>query len=117
MNHYQSFNRIPKGIVMAIVLLLTAQFSHAQIPAKQDGNSLNFFDTAPFGGQNGHIQSGSFGTFGPNDRWIGIGQPSGTSTSLYGMRIQDAGQVGTLSINEDGGTGIKDLELQWGFSV
>jgi len=99
---------------MAFALLATFQLTVAQQPAKRGGNAANFFNTSPFGGQNGHIQSGNFGSFGINDRWIGIGQPAGTPTSLYGMRIQDATQVGTLSINEDAGTGIKDLELQWG---
>jgi len=63
------------------------------------------------------------GGFGPNDQWIGIGNPinpfTGAPLDVYGIRIQENEQVGTLSLNDNLGTGGANLdyELQWGTNV
>ncbi len=88
----------------------------AQQVGKPGGNALNFSNTNSNGGQLAHIQSGALGSFTTSDRWIGIGNPtfSGSSLPVYGIRIQDAGQSGTLSLNDNNSSGDLDLELQWG---
>lgn len=96
--------------------LFLFSFSHqtvtAQSMGKAGGNTLNFFNTSANGGQIGHLQSGAFGVFASNARWIGIGQPSGVSGEVYGMRIQDRAYNGTFSYN--GPVSDKDLEIIYG---
>ncbi|MEM0995957.1 MAG: tail fiber domain-containing protein [Bacteroidota bacterium] len=101
-------------LLVAIALLFSATAVNAQLPGKPGGNTLNFFDTNPFGGQIAQEQvAGTFGTFGPGEQWIGIGQPTigpgGPLLPVYGMRIQWGGNLGTFSLEDNG-----QLEIQWG---
>lgn len=99
---------------MALLGLVLASPNAAQAQDFVYNFGGGFIDSNPFGGQIGHRQQGTFGTFTPDDRWIGIGNPTfgGALLPVYGMRIQDAGQSATFSLNEDGG--VRDLEIQWG---
>jgi len=103
-----------------IALLLCSSLGFAQpFAVKSNGNVLDFVNSNAVGGQLGHLQQGTFGSFGNVDRWIGIGNPSfgGAPLGVYGMRIQDRGAIGTISLNDPGGfTAVnqRDLEIQWG---
>lgn len=75
-------------------------------------------DTSPFGGQLAHEENpGTFGTFGPGERWIGIGNPKLATGPLpvYGIRIQDNGNAATWSLKNTAGT--YDLEESFGDNV
>ncbi|MEM1000815.1 MAG: tail fiber domain-containing protein [Bacteroidota bacterium] len=80
-----------------------------------NGGIINF-NTLAFGGQVAHVESGSFGSFGGNDQWIGIGQPRvspfGPKIDAYGMRIQWDTEVAIFSLNGEGAG--RDLDIQWG---
>jgi len=101
-----------KIFCLLLIFTLSNEIATAQTMGKAGGNTLNFFDTNPNGGQIGHLQSGAFGTFTSNSRWIAIGQPSGVSQELYGMRLQDRAYNGTFSYN--GPQTNKDLEIVYG---
>lgn len=94
-------------------VLLCSQFAYAQQTGRAGGSSPGFINTSGQGGQLAHIQQGAFGSFGANNRWIGIGQPSGVPEEVYGLRIQDRGIQATFSLNGNGAAN-KDLEIQWG---
>ena len=103
-----------KSAAAAVALLLAGSPS---LEAQQNfvfNTGSPIVNSAAFGGQIGHQQAGAFGSFGAGDRWIGIGNPTfmGGPLPVYGMRIQDAGEIGTLSLNQV--SGAKDLDLQWG---
>lgn len=72
------------------------------------------FNTDATGGQLGHLQSGTFGDIFGGSRWIAIGQPSGVSPSVYGLRVQEKEYLGIFSVNTRGNTGIQDTEILWG---
>ncbi len=99
-----------KTAAAAVALLLAGSPTlEAQNLVFDTGNPI--VNSAAFGGQIGHQQAGAFGGFGGADRWIGIGNPTGVP--VYGMRIQDAGDIGTFSLNT-ATSGAKDLDIQWG---
>ncbi len=103
-------NIFKSAAAAAALLLAGSPALDAQNLVFDTGNPI--VNSAAFGGQIGHEQAGSFGSFGAGDRWIGIGNPTfmGGSLPVYGMRIQDSGQAATLSLNNSS----RDLELQWG---
>lgn len=106
------FNKITQLLTLMVALSLVTFSAEAQSFTYNFAGG--FVDTNPFGGQIGHEQAGAFGGFGAADRWIGIGNPTfgGAPLPVYGMRIQDAGQAGIFSVNNNGGN--RDLEIQWG---
>jgi hypothetical protein len=62
------------------------------------------------GGLISHFETGTVGSFGATDKWIGIGAPL---SSLYGKRIQWNGQaLNTALRNNTNGT--KDALIEWG---
>lgn len=98
--------------------LIVSGTAYAQTAGSTAGGFT--FNTAPFGGQLGQLDNGSFGAFGGNDQWIGLGQPNafpgGPAIPAYGLRIQWLEQLATFSLNE---VPVIDfaLETQWGPKV
>ncbi len=114
---FNSTTKAPLGIAFLFLLCFGLSASlQAQQAGKPDGNLINFVNTNANGGQLAHIQSGAFGSFNAADRWIGIGNPTfgGALLPVYGIRIQDSEQSATMSLNNNGGAGNLDFELQWG---
>lgn len=103
-------------LLASVFFLTLAGSTFAQFTGKAGGNLTPFFDTNPQGGQLGHLNAGTFGSFSAADSWIGIGRPSfaGSALPVYGIRIQDEKQAATMSLNDNTGSGTKDFELQWG---
>ncbi len=111
-----SKNHLGMAFLLMLFFGLSTTLQAQPFIGKPDGNLINFVNTNANGGQLGHIQAGTFGNFTATDRWIGIGNPTfgGSALPVYGMRIQDSGQSGTLSLNDNGSSGNLDFELQWG---
>ncbi len=63
------------------------------------------------GGLISHFASGTVGSFGATDKWIGIGAPL---SSLYGNRVQWNGQALNSALRERTAGGIKDALIEWG---
>jgi len=88
-------------ITMVVIILATFSLMKAQ-------------NVAATGQLLGQLQSGTFGTFGNNNQWIGIGQPSfgGNLLSTYGFRTQWQDNAGIFALT---GTGTnKNLEINYG---
>ena len=94
-------------MIMLAVILTTSSLMYAQNVGTPNGNT-SFFNTNAQGKLLGHRQAGTFGAFGTNDRWIGIGQPI---SSAYGIRLQANGNAGILALTGTGSN--KKLELNW----
>lgn len=102
-----------------LIVLLAGSYVQvdAQSAGMPDGSLVSFFSTNNLGRQLGHRESGTFGNLGGSDQWIGIGQPTISTTSstkvpAYGMRAQWDGAAGIFALKETGA--IKDLSVQWG---
>jgi len=81
---------------------------NAQSVGTPNGNT-SFFNTNTQGKLLGHSQTGNFGNFGTNDKWIGIGQPI---LNAYGMRVQSNGYAGIFALT--GSNTNKKLEINFG---
>lgn len=90
-----------KFITMAVMLFATLNLMQAQ-------------NVAATGQLLGQLQSGTFGTFGSNHQWIGIGQPTfnGNLLSAYGVRTQWQDNAGIFTLTGAGTN--KNLEINYG---
>jgi len=96
-----------KLITTLMIILMIFSLLHAQSVGTPNGNTA-FFNTNAQGKLLGHKQAGTFGAFGANDIWTGIGQPI---SSAYGMRLQAKGNAGIFALT--GTSSNKKLELIW----
>ena len=93
---------------------------NAQSVGTPNGNTSSFFNTNTTGRLLGHREVGTFGSFGLSSQWIGIGQPtistsSSTKVPAYGLRSQWLGQAGIFALKEQpSGSMARDLVIEWG---
>jgi hypothetical protein len=112
--------KVMKKLTKAGVLLMTlfsVKFGMTQV-TNQSGTwgSPNTTGLEQLRVQNGlltHYVSGTVGSFGSGDQWIGTGQPL---TTLYGNRIQWNGQAFIQALRDNTATGDKDAITEWGNS-
>ena len=89
---------------LGLVALLLIAFSPSQ--AQQFGYNFSggIFNTNGNGGVNAHLQNGTYGQFGANDRWAAIGQvPFAAVPGIfqYGMRLQAEEYQGLFQMEQE----------------
>jgi len=94
-----------KALLALIVLLgSNAVMGQSFVPSNATGSTFL-----------GHEFSGTFGSVGGSNQWIGLGESFPSSVNAYGLRTQWGNDVYTFSIEQTGS--VKETLLQWGGST
>ena len=115
-------NRLTAAVTLCGLLLFGFISVQAQSVGTPNGNTA-FFNTNNTGKLLGHRENGTFGSFATGDQWIGIGQPTVSTTSstkvpAYGVRSQWLGQSGIFALKEQpSGSIARDLVIEWGANI
>ena len=113
-------NKLLSVLVVLGLLIFGDASVNAQSIGTPNGNTSTFFSTNNTGRLLGHREGGTFGSFSTGSQWIGIGQPTVSTTSsvkvpAYGLRSQWQGQAGIFSLKNSGA--VKDLVVEWGANI